>query len=91
MTDDNGVFEVDGTGLRWRRTPGVGPTILWLGGFASDMTGTKAEALADWAAREGRDFLRFDYLGHGASGGDFREGTITRWRADALAMIDGLT
>lgn len=91
MTEDNGVFEVDGAGLAWRRTRGSGPTIVWLGGFASDMTGTKAQALADWASSRGRDFLRFDYSGHGASGGRFRDGTITRWRADALAVIDALT
>jgi len=91
MTEENGVFEVDGAALAWRRTSGAGPTILWLGGFASDMTGTKAQALADWAAAQGRDFLRFDYFGHGASGGSFREGTITRWRTDALAVIDALT
>jgi pimeloyl-ACP methyl ester carboxylesterase len=55
------------------------------------MTGTKARHLADWAAASGRDFLRFDYFGHGQSGGAFAEGTITRWRRDALAVLDGLT
>jgi pimeloyl-ACP methyl ester carboxylesterase len=55
------------------------------------MTGTKAEALADWARAEGRSFLRFDYLGHGASSGDFQaKGTITRWREDALSVLDNL-
>jgi hypothetical protein len=77
--------------LAWRRAPGAGPTVVWLGGFASDMAGTKAEALAEWAVAKGRNFLRFDYFGHGASDGDFREGTITRWRADALAVVDELT
>ena len=80
----------DGTSLAWRRVRGEGPTVLWLGGFRSDMTGTKAEALAGWAVRTGRDFLRFDYFGHGGSDGDFAEGTIGRWREDALAVIDGL-
>jgi pimeloyl-ACP methyl ester carboxylesterase len=73
-----------------RMREGAVPGVVWLGGFKSDMAGTKAEALAAWAARTGRDFLRFDYFGHGASGGDFAEGTIGRWREDALAVIDAL-
>ena len=81
----------DGERLAWRRVAGRGPTVVWLGGFMSDMTGTKAQALADWALANGRAFLRFDYLGHGESSGAFRSGTITRWRADALAAIAGLT
>ena len=81
----------DGARLAWRRTPGAGPTIVWLGGFHSDMTGNKAQALADWAAASGRDYLRFDYFGHGVSDGDFLDGTIGRWRSDALAVIDELT
>jgi hypothetical protein len=55
------------------------------------MSGTKAQALASWAEVTGRDFLRFDYFGHGVSDGAFEDGTITRWRQDALAMIDELT
>jgi hypothetical protein len=92
-TDDelSGVVECDTASLAWRRIPGQGPTVIWLGGFASDMSGTKAQALADWAKAKGRDFLRFDYFGHGQSGGDFRQGSISRWRADALAVIDQLT
>ncbi|MFI4965003.1 MAG: alpha/beta fold hydrolase [Caulobacterales bacterium] len=81
----------DGERLAWRRIAGRGPTVVWLGGFRSDMTGTKAQALADWAAAAGRAYLRFDYLGHGASSGDFQaKGTITRWREDALAALDAL-
>ena len=76
--------------LAWRRVEGAGPTVVWLGGFRSDMAGTKAQALADWAQTSGRAYLRFDYFGHGESGGDFREGTITRWREDALAVMDEL-
>ncbi len=64
--------------------------ILWLGGFRSDMDGTKALALDVWAAATGRGFLRFDYFGHGKSSGDFEDGTIGRWREDALAVIDAL-
>lgn len=81
----------DGQQVAWRRVDGRGPTVVWLGGFMSDMAGTKAQALADWALAEGRAFLRFDYLGHGESSGNFRDGTISRWRADAIAAIEALT
>ena len=68
-----------------------GPTgLTWLGGFKSDMTGTKASALADWAKASSRHLLRFDYYAHGASSGDFRKATIGRWLDDALAAIDQL-
>lgn len=77
--------------LAFRRLDGVGPTLVWMGGLKSDMTGTKAEALAGWATKTGRAFLRFDYSGHGASEGRFENGSITRWLADALAVIDFLT
>lgn len=82
----------DGERLAWRRITGAGPTVVWLGGFRSDMAGTKAQALAQWAEARGRACLRFDYLGHGESSGDFgAKGTLTRWRGDALAAIDQLT
>jgi pimeloyl-ACP methyl ester carboxylesterase len=81
----------DGAKLAYRASPGAGPTIVWLGGFKSDMTGTKAAHLHAWAAETGRAFLRFDYFGHGESVGDFALGTISRWRADALMAIDRLT
>lgn len=68
--------------------PGAAPGVFWLGGFASDMRGTKAEALDRWAARTGRAFTRFDYSGHGASGGTFAEGTISRWLEEARAAFD---
>ncbi|MBO6633466.1 alpha/beta hydrolase [Parvibaculum sp.] len=64
--------------------------LTWLGGFKSDMTGTKATALAEWARGAGRHFLRFDYYAHGASTGDFRKATVGRWLDDALAAIDAL-
>lgn len=91
MSDVAGILQHEGGQLVWRRVRGAGPTIVWLGGFRSEMAGTKAQALSDWAAEQGRDFLRFDYFGHGASSGEFREGTVTHWRSDALAMIDALT
>ena len=91
MHEERGRLDrADGAAIAWRRVRGHGPAVLWCGGFKSDMAGTKAEALAAWAAREGRDFLRFDYFGHGESDGDFAEGTIGRWREDALAVIDEL-
>jgi pimeloyl-ACP methyl ester carboxylesterase len=68
-----------------RRWPGV----VFLGGFASDMTGTKATALEHFCAGRGQAFVRFDYLGHGQSSGDFRDGTIGRWVQDAVAVLDG--
>lgn len=80
----------DGERLAWRRVEGAGPAVVWLGGFKSDMAGTKAQALADWALARGRAYVRFDYFGHGESSGDFRAGTITRWREDALAVLDAL-
>ena len=88
---DGNLGRPDGHAIAWRRTPGRGLTVLWLGGFASDMSGTKAEHLARWAGAAGQDYLRFDYFGHGASSGDFGQGTITRWREDALAVLDELT
>ena len=81
----------DGEEIAWRKVEGDGPTLVWLGGFRSDMAGTKAQALADWALEKGRGYLRFDYLGHGESSGAFERGTITRWREDSLAVIDELT
>jgi pimeloyl-ACP methyl ester carboxylesterase len=89
--ETSGRLAYDGVDIAWRKIEGAGPTVVWLGGFHSEMTATKASALADWAVASGRSYLRFDYLGHGVSGGRFEDGTITRWRADALAVIDRLT
>ncbi len=77
-----------GEKLACRVRPGKGPTVLWLGGFRSDMDGTKAEAVDAWAKESGRAFVRFDYSGHGQSSGKFEEGTISRWRDDALCVLD---
>ncbi|MBI1213374.1 MAG: alpha/beta fold hydrolase [Alphaproteobacteria bacterium] len=74
-----------------RASKANGLGVLWLSGFKSEMTGTKASALDAWAARTGRGYTRFDYFGHGASSGDFRQGTISRWRDDALSVIDQIT
>jgi pimeloyl-ACP methyl ester carboxylesterase len=66
---------------------GAAPGLFWLGGFKSDMRGTKAEALDAWAARNGRAMVRFDYSGHGESGGAFIDGTIGRWLEESLAVF----
>jgi len=71
-----------------RRDEGGGPGLFWLGGFKSDMRGTKAAALSQWARENGRSCVRFDYSGHGESGGDFRAGTIGRWLEDSLAVFE---
>jgi len=68
--------------------PGGGPGLFWLGGFASDMTGTKAEALDAYVATRGLAMTRFDYSGHGRSAGRFEDGTISRWLEEALAVFD---
>src|SRR5437660_7918065 len=81
----------DGNFVAYALTEGRAPTIVFLGGFRSDMTGTKAIALEAWARANGRAFLRFDYLGHGQSSGRFEDGTIGRWLDDSLAAIDALT
>ena len=81
----------DGNRVAYARTEGRAPTVVFLGGFRSDMTGTKAMALEAWAQKRGQGYLRFDYLGHGQSSGRFEDGTIGRWLDDSLAAIDGLT
>ncbi|MGG2477503.1 alpha/beta hydrolase, partial [Rhizobium sp. BR5] len=63
------------------------PMLVWLGGYRSDMTGTKAVELDRFAAESGLACLRLDYSGHGASGGDFNKGTISRWLEEALAVV----
>jgi pimeloyl-ACP methyl ester carboxylesterase len=71
-----------------RQREGAAPGLFWLGGFKSDMQGTKAAALDLWARDHGRAITRFDYSGHGESGGDFTDGTIGRWLEDSLAVFD---
>ena len=81
----------DGATIAYHRLVGEPPGIVFLGGFRSDMTGTKALFLEDYCRRRGRAYVRFDYFGHGASSGDIALGTIGRWREDAIAIIDSLT
>ncbi|MDF3607503.1 alpha/beta hydrolase [Paracoccus sp. DMF-8] len=80
-----------GRRIAYNRLEGRGTGVVFLGGFRSDMQGTKAIALQDWAARAGVPFLRFDYSGHGESDGDFLDGSIGDWFADASAAITTLT
>lgn len=77
--------------LAYLTSPGRAPTVVFLSGFMSDMTGAKASALAAFCADRGQAFLRFDYRGHGASEGVFADCGIEEWREDALAVIDRLT
>lgn len=88
MTSKPEMLAVDDRSLAVLVDDGAEPTVVWLGGFRSDMTGSKAEALAAWGRATGRRVVRFDYSGHGASGGRFVDGTISRWAGEALAVID---
>ena len=81
----------DGVALAWVRTPGRGPTAVFLPGYRSDMTGTKALGAEAFCAKHEMACLRLDYSGHGASGGAFSDGTIGRWTDDALTLIDRVT
>jgi pimeloyl-ACP methyl ester carboxylesterase len=76
----------DGRRIAFRLTPGDGPAIVFLPGYMSDMAGGKATAVFDWALSQGRACLLLDYSGCGESGGDFAEGTLTRWREEVLAL-----
>jgi pimeloyl-ACP methyl ester carboxylesterase len=81
----------DGIQLAWAKRDGRSPTVVFLPGFRSDMTGDKATALDAFCAQRGHAMLRFDYSGHGASGSRFEDGTIGRWARDAETAIDRLT
>ncbi|MBZ9893709.1 MULTISPECIES: alpha/beta hydrolase [unclassified Mesorhizobium] len=84
-------LDVDGSSIAVRHIAGATPGVVWLGGYKSDMLGTKAEALSDWAAKDGRAFLRHDYSGHGESGGAFADGTISKWLSQSLAVFRHFT
>src|SRR4051812_5606294 len=99
QTSESGIeqLQIDhGSCLAYRRRFASGdganrPGVMFLGGFRSDMTGAKASTLDEFCHLRGLGFLRFDYSGHGASSGDLRDGTISRWLADTLAAFDRLT
>lgn len=82
---------ISGIDIAVRRRSGASPGLVWLGGFRSDMLGTKAETLDRWAGEHGRAFLRHDYSGHGESGGHFADGTISKWLAESLAVFRAKT
>lgn len=84
-------LDIDGIPIAYRRIAGSTPGVVWLGGYRSDMLGTKAETLSAWAGRTGHAFLRHDYSGHGESGGVFAEGTISKWLGESLAVFRGFT
>ena len=79
----------DDTEIAVEVTEGAPPSVLWLGGFRSDMIGGKAMALAGWATERGRRCVRFDYRGHGASGGAFEDYVVSDWLADAERVYAG--
>ncbi len=86
-TAEPDYIDVDGAKIAVRQRAGqVAPGIVWLGGYRSDMLGTKAVILDEWAEQTGHSALRLDYSGHGESGGDFNQGTISRWLDESLAV-----
>ncbi|WP_282027330.1 alpha/beta fold hydrolase [Ruegeria faecimaris] len=91
MAATNFLETAQGRRLAYHKSEGTGPTIVFLGGLKSDMEGTKAVHLEAWAKGRGHSFLRFDYSGHGESGGKFEEGCIGDWHEDTLAAITELT
>lgn len=80
----------DGETLAFKAVAGAGPTVVWIGGFRSDMEGTKALALEAAARERCWNYVRYDHFAHGQSSGDWRQATIGRWREDAIALIDSL-
>ena len=91
MQEPSYLTTAEGRQLAYHLTPGQGPGVVFLGGFKSDMEGTKALWLEEWAQRTGHAFLRFDYSGHGQSSGAFTDGCIGDWTTDARAVIEALT
>lgn len=81
----------DGERIAYHVSSGKSPGVLYLNGFMSDMQGTKALLVEEYCQKRGQNFIRFDYFGHGLSTGDFKQGTISRWAEDALAVLDELT
>jgi len=84
-------IEVEGNAIAVRHRPGDAPGLVWLGGYRSDMKGTKAQALDAWAEKHGISCTRHDYSGHGESGGAFQEGTISRWLDESLSVFRRFT
>ncbi len=91
MTDPSRLDRPNGDYVAYHKTEGNAPTVMFCGGFMSDMTGTKATTLEDFCRARGQGFVRFDYRGHGVSSGRFEDGTIGDWTNDAIAIIDDVT
>jgi pimeloyl-ACP methyl ester carboxylesterase len=91
MKSAGNLTREDGVTIAYRRTPGRAPGVVFLGGFRSDMSGTKAIALEAHCRRVGRAYVRLDYRGHGESTGRFEDGTIGLWAGDAIAVLDAAT
>lgn len=91
MTNPQFLETKTGRKIAYHKTEGNGPGVVFLGGFMSDMGGTKAVFLEEWAKKTGRSFLRFDYSGHGESSGAFTQGSIGEWAEDAQEAIAALT
>lgn len=91
MTQPSFLTTDAGRKIAYHQSAGSGPGVIFLGGFMSDMLGSKAVHLQNWAQAQGRAFVRFDYSGHGQSGGAFADGAISDWAADAMAVITQLT
>jgi pimeloyl-ACP methyl ester carboxylesterase len=90
MSDTQTLHRPDGETLAFKAVMGAGPTMVWIGGFRSDMEGTKALALEQAARERGWNYVRYDHFAHGQSSGDWKQATIGRWREDAIALIDSL-
>lgn len=87
----NKLPQPDGATIAYHAVPGKSPGVMFCGGFKSDMTGTKAMALDAYCRATERAYTRFDYFAHGQSSGSFEDGTIGRWAADAIAVLDRAT
>lgn len=90
MSDFQTLARPDGETLAFKAVAGDGPTVVWVGGFRSDMEGTKALALEQAACERGWNYVRYDHFAHGQSSGDWKQATIGRWGEDAVALIDSL-
>lgn len=90
MIETQTLARPDGETLAFKAVVGEGPTVIWVGGFRSDMEGTKALALEAAARERGWNYVRYDHFAHGQSSGDWKQATIGRWREDAIALIDSL-
>src|SRR5690606_11608157 len=88
MSDSEFHAMPDGRRIAFRHAPGTGPALVFLPGYMSDMSGSKATALMAWAEARGRECLLLDYSGCGESPGRFADGTLSRWREEVVALVD---